>query len=112
MATFSQIGFPKPMKSMFIVNPVHVIYEIKDAHRSRKCIYSSAAYATLSGHLLAGEERVTVQKGERDEVEIEILSFSRSTSSILGKCIWPLIGQMQQHFFLSELYHLDKVAKE
>ncbi len=111
LATFTGMRFPDPINSIFVVNPVHVVYEMRDLRQAPRSIVSSVAYATLSGHLLAGEERVTVRKGERDEVEVEILSFSRSTSSIVGKCIWPLIGRMQQQFFLSELYHLDKIAK-
>jgi uncharacterized protein (UPF0548 family) len=54
-----------------------------DAPGARNSLFSSAAYATLSGHL-AGEERVTVRKGAKDEVEVEIVFFSRSTRSTLG----------------------------
>ena len=111
LATFTGMRCPGPLESIFVVNPVHVVYEIRNARHARKSIFSSVAYATLSGHLLAGEERVTVRKGENDDVDVEIVSFSRSTSSIVGKCIWPLIGRMQNHFFISELYHLDKIAK-
>ncbi|KAL7426939.1 hypothetical protein ACHAXH_001106 [Discostella pseudostelligera] len=111
LATFTELRFPKPLKSIFVVNPVHVVYEVMDAPGARNSLFSSAAYATLSGHLLAGEERVTVRKCSNNEVEVEIVSFSRSTRSILGKCIWSLIGRMQQQFFLSELWHLDKIAK-
>ena len=112
LATFTEMKFPYPLNSIFVVNPVHVVYEIRDLRRQApRSIVSCVAYATLSGHLLAGEERVTVRKGERDEVDVEIVSFSRSTPSIVGKCIWPIIGTMQQQFFISELYHLDKIAK-
>lgn len=113
LATFTEICLPKPLKSLFVVNPVHVPYEMKDAKSIPECLFSSTAYATLTGHLLAGEERVTVvwRKGINDEVHIEIVSFSRAAPSIWGKIIWPLIGRMQKQFFLSELDHLDKVAK-
>ncbi|KAL7533823.1 hypothetical protein ACHAXR_005462 [Thalassiosira sp. AJA248-18] len=105
LATFTEICLPSPLKSIFVVNPVHVAYEVKDGR------YSSTAYATLSGHLLAGEERVTVRKGMGGEVEVEIVSFSRSSSSIGGKIIWPLIGRMQKQFFLSEMDHLYEVGQ-
>jgi len=113
LATFTEICFPKPLKSLFVVSPVHVVYEVKNACSIPKCMYSSTAYATLSGHLLAGEERVSVvwRKGMGDEVDVEIVSFSRSAPSVGGKLIWPLIGRMQKQFFLSEMDHLDKVAK-
>ena len=68
----------------------------------------------MTGHLLSGEERVTVvwRKGAGGRVDIEIVSFSRSSPSLVGKIIWPLIGRMQTQFFVSELDHLDNVAKK
>mmetsp|Transcript_28584 Transcript_28584/g.46407 ORF Transcript_28584/g.46407 Transcript_28584/m.46407 type:complete len:235 (-) Transcript_28584:637-1341(-) len=113
LATFTEICFPSPLKSIFVVSPVHVVNEVKDARSVPKSLSSSASYATLSGHLLAGEERVAAvwRKGMGDEVEIEIVSFSRAAPSIGGKLIWPLIGRMQKKFFLSEVDHLVKVAQ-
>jgi len=126
LATFTGFHLPKLLlnKSIYIVNPVHLVYEVKDVRHkasssptTNNCLYSSTAYATLTGHLLAGEERVTVKIGNDStsckRVDVEILSFSRPVpSSKLSKCIWPLIGQMQNKFFLSEIYHLDKIAKQ
>jgi len=112
LATFTGMNFPKPLKSLFVINPVHVVYEVKDDSRQiSNSLFSSTAYATLTGHLLAGEERVTVVIDAGDAVAVEILSFSRPAPSIKGKCIWPLIGRMQQQFFLSEIHHLDRIAK-
>lgn len=115
LATFTEINIPKPLKSLFVVNPVHVVYNEKDHQKSTtkgKCIYSSSAYATMTGHLLSGEERVSViWNRSNDEVYVEIVSFSRAAPSTVGKLIWPLIGGMQSSFFLSELDHLDNVAK-
>jgi uncharacterized protein (UPF0548 family) len=122
LATFTGFHLPKQLlinKSIYIVNPVHVVYEVKDVRHSTTnniCIYSSTAYATLTGHLLAGEERVTVSirndSTSRKRVDVEILSFSRPVpTSKLSKCIWPLIGQMQNQFFLSEIYYLGEIAK-
>lgn len=113
LGTFTEIYLPKPFKSLFVVNPVHVVYEVNDdKRRIPNCIFSSTAYATMSGHLLAGEERVTVVwRKETGEVDVEIASFSRSAPSFAGACVWPLIGRMQKQFFLAELNHLAKVAK-
>jgi uncharacterized protein (UPF0548 family) len=105
LATFTGIIFPIPLKPLFVINPVHVVYEVKNSRRS------STAYATLTGHLLAGEERVTVLIDGKDAVVVEILSFSRPAPTLKGKCIWPLIGRMQQRFFLAEIHHLDRIAK-
>ena len=110
LATFTELYLPKPLKSLFVVNPVHVVYEVKDNKHKNKCKCSSTAYATMTGHLLSGEERVTVRIGKEDEVDVEILSFSRSAPSFGGKVIWPLIGGMQREFFLAELNHLANVA--
>ena len=114
LATFTEIYVPRPFKSVFVVNPVHVVYDVKNHQTSTvkgKCISSSSAYATLSGHLLSGEERVSVIRNRsNDEVHVEILSFSRAAPSTMGNLVWPLIGGMQSSFFLAELDHLDKVA--
>ena len=114
LATFTEIYIPKPLKSLFVINPVHVVYNVKNHQKSTtkgKCVSSSTAYATLSGHLLSGEERVSViWNRSNDEVYVEILSFSRGAPSAMGRLIWPLIGGMQSSFFLSEMDHLDKVA--
>lgn len=112
LATFSEICLPK--RSVFVVNPVHTVYEVRDARWcTPNSILSATAYATCKGHLLAGEERVTVlwRRGAGGEVDVEIVSFSRAAPSLAGKLIRPLIGRMQKQFFLSEIDHLDKVAK-
>ncbi|KAL7465990.1 hypothetical protein ACHAXS_006495 [Conticribra weissflogii] len=113
MATFSEIRFPKPIKSIFVVNPVHVAYQIIDSKQIPDCMYSCTSYATLSGHLLTGEERVSViwRKCSGGKVVVEILSFSRPGPSIGGKIVWPLVGQMQRSFFLEEIKHLERIGK-
>lgn len=74
LATFTEICLP--LKSVFVVNPIHVVYEMRDARKIPKCIYSSTSYATLRGHLLAGEERVSIvwRKGIDNAVDVEIVS--------------------------------------
>ncbi|KAL3827221.1 hypothetical protein ACHAXA_006776 [Cyclostephanos tholiformis] len=112
LATFTGISFPKPLKPLFVINPVHVVYEVKNSRRLvPTSLCSSTAYATLTGHLLAGEERVTVLLDAGDAVSVEILSFSRPTTTLKGKFIWPLIRGMQRRFFLAEIHHLEKIAQ-
>lgn len=76
LATFTEVRLP--FRSLFVVNPVHVIQETKNAQDVRnRCVISSASYATMQGHLLSGEERVTAiwRKGSiGNEVDVEILS--------------------------------------
>eukprot|EP00553_Chaetoceros_curvisetus_P001074 CAMPEP_0204613814 /NCGR_PEP_ID=MMETSP0717-20131115/1733_1 /ASSEMBLY_ACC=CAM_ASM_000666 /TAXON_ID=230516 /ORGANISM="Chaetoceros curvisetus" /LENGTH=119 /DNA_ID=CAMNT_0051626363 /DNA_START=78 /DNA_END=434 /DNA_ORIENTATION=+ len=65
--------------SMYVLNPTAVIYDLVDERAPRMLgrgrsfetgymgdTFTSTAYATLAGHLLCGEERVTVIL--RDEV--------------------------------------------
>lgn len=110
LGTFSEIPL---FKSIFVVNPVHVIYDVKDCRHKNvpKSIVSSSSYATLDGHLLAGEERVSVVLRGNDAVDVEIVSFSRSAPSFNGRIVWPFIGRMQKLFFLKEMEHLSRVAK-
>ena len=82
------------------------------------CLYTSTAFATCRGHWLAGEERVTVALRDDDcnqpergaPVDVEILSLSRPAPSLVGKIAWPLIGRMQNTFFVQQLNALEKVA--
>lgn len=110
LATFTE--FRNPFKSLFVVNPVAVVHEMKDASLIPKCLSSTTSYATLLGHLLAGEERVTViwRQGMGGSVDVEVVSFSRAAPSIGGKLVWPLIGRMQKQFFLAEVNHLCEVG--
>mmetsp|Transcript_12327 Transcript_12327/g.18931 ORF Transcript_12327/g.18931 Transcript_12327/m.18931 type:complete len:298 (-) Transcript_12327:16-909(-) len=110
MGTFSEIPLLRPL---FVVNPIHVICDMKNCRKKSNpsSIVSSSSYATLDGHLLAGEERVSVALSENNAVDVEIISFSRSAPSINGRIVWPFIGRMQKLFFLKEMEHLSRVAK-
>ena len=48
------------MPSVYVVNPVAVVYDIVDQLSSKGDRFTSTAYCTLKGHLISGEERVTV----------------------------------------------------
>ncbi|KAG7366742.1 DUF1990 domain containing protein [Nitzschia inconspicua] len=105
-------GFlPKPLrKKLYAVNPVMVVYDVVD-QRARDCTFTSTAYATLKGHWLSGEERVSValRDGSQD-VDVEILSISRAGPSLWGKAVWSMVGKMQQTFFQEHLKHLEDTA--
>lgn len=73
----NKVLFPIPFlpRAMYAVNPVAVVYDIIDERvpndGSGKSLYTSSAYSTLKGHLLSGEERVTViMRGDHDTVDI------------------------------------------
>lgn len=52
---------------------------------------------TLQGHLLAGEERFSVQLDEDDQVWYEVLSFSKP-AHILSTLCYPYVQLRQRHF--------------
>lgn len=97
-------------KKLYAVNPVMVVYDVVD-QRARDCTFTSTAYATLKGHWLSGEERVSValRDGSQD-VDVEIFSISRAGPSLWGKVVWPMVGKMQQVFFKEHLKHLEDTA--
>ena len=108
LGSFSEVPL---FKSLYVVNPIHSIADIKDQNNKKsKSMVSSSSYATLDGHLLSGEERVSVILTENNAVHIEIVSFSRPAPSINGRIVWPFIGRMQKQFFLEEIKHLSRIA--
>ncbi len=84
------LPFPIPSMSMYVLNPTAVIYDFVDERAPRMLgrgrsfetgvgnTFTSTAYATLAGHLLCGEERVTVIL--RDEVEEDAFPMGKTAS--------------------------------
>uniref|UniRef100_A0A7N0TEX9 DUF1990 domain-containing protein n=1 Tax=Kalanchoe fedtschenkoi TaxID=63787 RepID=A0A7N0TEX9_KALFE len=52
---------------------------------------------TLGGHLLAGEERFSIELDEKNQVWYEILSLSKP-DHILSRIAYPLVQMNQKHF--------------
>lgn len=97
-------------RRIYSINPVMVVYDVVDQRApDGQTTFTSTAYATLKGHFLRGEERVTValRDGSQD-VEVEILSISRAGPGIFGKTLWPFVGKMQANFFKQQLNHLSQ----
>lgn len=116
LVTFTVSGLPLPARfrwmvpCLYAINPVAVVYDLVD-ERGPATTYSSTAYATLKGHLLRGEERVTVALRDNGHVDVEIISFSKPAASVKGRLVWPVIGGMQQTFFEEEMKSLERVAQ-
>jgi len=130
IATFTQFNPPKiisnilqsvnvnfHLPSIYVLNPVAVVYDIVDQVSKRGDTFTSTAYCTLKGHLLSGEERVSVILRDyhachdgHANVDVEILSCSRPAPTLLGKLVWPFISKKQDEFFRRELEALEKVA--
>mmetsp|Transcript_11634 Transcript_11634/g.21461 ORF Transcript_11634/g.21461 Transcript_11634/m.21461 type:complete len:559 (+) Transcript_11634:30-1706(+) len=107
-------GFLPPglKKRLYAINPVMVVYDVIDA-REAGTTFTSTAFATLKGHWLSGEERVTVAfRDGGEDVDVEILSISRPGPSIFGKALWPFLGKMQSSFFQQHLQHLAQTAAD
>ena len=92
-------------------------FQSESKEEKQNTMYTSTAYGTLNGHLLVGEERVTVvMRGENDnnhgekcgKVDVEVISYSKPSSSILSRLIYPFIGKMQDEFFVGELEYMKQ----
>jgi uncharacterized protein (UPF0548 family) len=105
-----------------VLSPVAVVYEWVNQRGSGRdgggTLFTSCAYSTQKGHWLAGEERVTValrdtfDTHELAPVEVEIVSISRPAPTLMGRLAWPLIGRLQDKFFVDELRALHQVGIE
>lgn len=105
-------GFLPPAlrRRIYVINPVMVAYDVVD-QRAPGTTFTSTAYATMKGHWLSGEERVTVAMRDGSQaVEVEILSVSRAGPSFWGKTVWPFVGKKQTQFFEYHLLHLEEAA--
>lgn len=100
----------KLVPPIYAVNPVSVVYDLVD-QRGPQTTYTSTAYSTLKGHWLCGEERVSVLLRDDQSVDVELLSYSRPTRSVVSKLLWPLVDGMQQRFFQQQLNVLEEMAK-
>lgn len=98
------------LPKVYSVNPIMSVFDVVD-QRGPSTLYSSTAYATMKGHLLRGEERVTVAlRDGSEDVEVEIISISRSAPSLAGRTVWPFIGKMQSSFFGAQIGYLRQVG--
>ena len=105
---------------LYTINPVTVVYNVVDQRASSTSspgggggtTYTATAYATEAGHLLRGEERVTVCHRDRDDsVEVEILSLSHAAGGFRAQLVWPLIGRLQRTFFQQQMNALQQAAE-
>ena len=108
--SYSAKQFAPFLPKIFSVNPVMVVYDVVD-QRGLGTTFTSTAFATMKGHLLRGEERVTVAlRDGTEDVEVEIVSVSRAGPTRKARVIWPFIGKMQSAFFESQMDFLKSVA--
>jgi len=111
LATYTETSLKlKWLPRIFIVNPVMVVYDLVD-QRAAGTTYTSTAYATMKGHWLSGEERLTVaHRDGSGNVDLELLSYSRPAASLIGRLVWPFVGPFQTKFFVDQMDSLEQVA--
>ena len=67
----------------------------------------------MKGHLLCGEERVTVAwRDDGSSVDVEVVSLSKPAPGLAAKFVWPFAKKMQPIFFQEQLKALQNVAKQ
>ena len=93
---------------VYIFNPLEIVYVEEEASRRRRLIRPSAektsnyyafAHATLQGHMLAGEEKFTIEKSTNDgeEVFFKIDTFSKP-GNIIASASYPIVRILQKAF--------------
>ncbi|CAM9093683.1 unnamed protein product [Chrysoparadoxa australica] len=81
-----------------IANPVKVAFAHWDKRMKDGGRCSSFAFSTLTGHLLAGEERFTVELAKDGSVWLDMYSVSRG-AGVLGTVAFPFCRPIQKAFF-------------
>jgi uncharacterized protein (UPF0548 family) len=84
-----------PLPRVWVQNPLEISYVIEDEKKRKKTF--SFAHTTLYGHLLAGEEKFSVEKEEDERVYFKVETFSKA-DHILAKVTYPAVRALQKIF--------------
>ncbi|XVF59865.1 hypothetical protein PTKIN_Ptkin07bG0310000 [Pterospermum kingtungense] len=83
----------------WVMMPLQVVYVKENKMAKKKKAVASFGFGsgTLQGHLLAGEERFSIELDENDQVWYEVLSFSKPAHflSFIG---YPYVQLRQKYF--------------
>jgi len=82
---------------LWVTNPCRVVRQ-RTADQRRVV---SVGYATLEGHLIAGEERMSVTRDSSGDVNFEVVSYSRGCG-LLGSLLFFGLEQTQRRFFAEQ----------
>ncbi|KAJ3681939.1 hypothetical protein LUZ60_014512 [Juncus effusus] len=80
----------------WIMMPLQIVYVSNAVNRAKRDSFSFGS-GTLQGHLLAGEERFSVEWDKDDKVWYEIISFSKP-AHILSFIGYPYVRLRQKYF--------------
>ncbi|GJN09364.1 hypothetical protein PR202_ga27365 [Eleusine coracana subsp. coracana] len=86
----------------WVMLPLQISYVSSSSHGSSSSTNNNKGMfafgsGTLQGHLLAGEERFSVQLDEDDRVWYEVFSFSKPAHVLSALC-YPYVQLRQKHF--------------
>ena len=84
-----------PLPRVWVQNPLEISYVIEEEKKRKKTF--SFAHTTLHGHLLAGEEKFTVEREEDERVYFKVETFSKA-DHILAKVTYPAVRALQKIF--------------
>lgn len=84
----------------WLMMPLQVVYVNENKSSGKMKASFSFGSGTLQGHLLAGEERFSVELDEKNQVWYEILSFSKP-AHVLSFMGYPYV-QFRQKYFAKE----------
>jgi len=87
-------------KLFWVLNPGRITCvsrNVRVGRGSESTTLSEVAFSTLTGHLLAGEERFRVLQSRDGIIRFEVLSFSRG-AGLLGRLLLPLMRPLQHQF--------------
>ena len=96
----------QPFPRVWLLNPLEITYVSEEKKKSY-----SFAHTTLQGHLLAGEEKFTVEKDlKNDRVYFKVETFSKP-DHILAKVTYPAVRALQKIFGAHAGFEMKKAVK-
>jgi len=97
----------KCYSAVWSLNPCRVVCLQKNVKANNERI-TQIGFSTVTGHLIAGEERFTVRMDSTGCVTYEMFSFTKG-AGLLGQLSMPLIRPLQNRFFKEQSEMLLKI---
>ena len=95
----------QPFPRVWLLNPLEITYVSEEKKKSY-----SFAHTTLQGHVLAGEEKFTVEKDLKNRVYFKVETFSKP-DHILAKVTYPAVRALQKIFGAHAGFEMKKAVK-
>ena len=95
----------QPFPRVWLLNPL----EITHVSEEKKKFYSFA-HTTLQGHLLAGEEKFTVEKDLKNRVYFKVETFSKP-DHVLATVTYPAVRALQKIFGAHAGFEMKKAVR-